>query len=494
MAVTNEQIQQWFQANPNASDTDIYNAMQTHKVDPTQLTTAMNFDPTDVQGRYRAQQMLPARGSYENNTNSSGTAASTPLNDPFAFLSKDKIASLVDQYSTPQGTTLPPPQPPPVGGLPTNQVATTNTNTGALQTTTTPTYTNFSEPDMFKWFQDFATKNTKGAYNPDAYNVSQQLKDALVATNANPDQVRKFLNSGATVPVYGGANAGGYNVNVKDFANEFDMATSKTPFIDANGKLTLDPTRAAQAAQNELDLLFDPNRGSLMPIRNADFEVGGKYYGRIGERDKMIADWYNDPANQATIAGAQKTVFDKYGVPTNMRLAPRAISSMLARNEVKPAPVVDPYSYGSYEDYSAAQNASSLKAYQDKLATEKKYGVNNFNPTTMANLRAGVAGRDPQAEANFYGMTLENYNNLKSGDKTKPMGQFADVYGTQRLSPIEQIAAQTASAAGMGTPDPRVVALARKYPEIFSKASTKWADYLRKNSPKTIGGLPSNQG
>jgi len=266
------------------------------------------------------------------------------------------------------------------------------------------------------------------------------------------------------------------------------MATSKTPLVDANQRITLDPKLAAQAAQNELDTLFDPNRGSLMPIKNADFELGGKYYGRIGERDKMISDFYNDPANKARLDAAQKTVFDKYGVPTDMRLAPRAISPMLARTEVKPTPVVDPYSYGTYEDYSAAQNAASLKAYQDKLATEKKYGIDNFNPTTMANLRAGVAGRDPQAAANFYGMTLENYNNLLSGDKTKPMGQFASVYGTQKLSPIEQIAAQTAKAAGMGNPDPKVVELAKKYPEVFAKASKEWANYLAKTYPKKASG------
>jgi hypothetical protein len=300
------------------------------------------------------------------------------------------------------------------------------------------------------------------------------------------------------VPIYGGSQAGGRNVNLKDFANEFAMATSKTPLLDANQRLTLDPTRSAQAAQNELDTLFDPNRGSLMPIKNADFELGGKYYGRIGERDKLIADYYNDPANKATLDAAQKAVFDKYGVPQDMRLAPRAISSMLARNEVKPAATVNPYDYATYEDYSAAQNAASLKAFQDKTNIYKKYGIDTMGKedpqqrqstsgqVSLANLQAGLAGRSPQDAANFYGMTLENYNNLLSGDRTKPMGQFADVYGTQKLSPIEQIAAQTARAAGLGTPDAKTIALAKKYPEIFARASTKWADYLRKNFPKSL--------
>jgi hypothetical protein len=250
--------------------------------------------------------------------------------------------------------------------------------------------------------------------------------------------------------------------------------------VDANQRITLDPKLAAQAAQNELDALFDPNKGSLMPIKNADFELGGKYYGRIGERDKLIADFYNDPANKARLDAAQKTVFDKYGVPENMRLAPRAISPMLARTEVKPAAVVDPYSYETYEDYSAAQNAASLQAYKDKLATEKKYGIENFNPTTMANLRAGVAGRDPQAAANFYGMTLENYQKALTGKQP-------DYFNTPR-SPLARVAEQTARAAGMGNPDPKVVELAKKYPEVFANASKEWANYLAKTYPKKASG------
>lgn len=441
MAYSNEDIQNWFKTNAGASDTDIYNAMQTFKIDPTQLSTAMNFDPNAVQQRYQAQQAL---------------------------------------------------------ANPTTQATTSNAVTGALQTATTPTYNQFTDQGITNFFQDLATKNAKGAYSPDMYDVSGQIKDAIKTYNPDIDQVNRILNSGATVPIYGGANAGGTNVNLKDFANEFAMATSKTPLVDANGRITLDATRAAQAAQNELDTLFDPNKGSLMPIKNSDFEVGGKYYGRIGERDKMISDYYNDPANKATLDAAQKTVFDKYGVPTNMRLAPRAISQSLARTEVKPAAAVNPYDYATYEDYSNAQNAASLKAFQDKAATYKKYGIDimakedpqqrqpSSGQVSLANLRGGLAGRDRQAEAGFYGMTPENYNNLLSGDRTKPMGQFSSVYGRQLLSPIEQVAAQTARSAGLGTPSPEVLALAKKYPDVFAKASKQWADYLRKNFPKSL--------
>jgi len=507
MAVTNEQIQQWFQSNSGASDTDIYNAMQTYGVDTSQLSSAMNFNPEEVQSRYQAQQSLPARGSYAPDIKSSdpevsykqpytdvnySTPATLPptIYDPTvanrsftnvtpAFMG---IADLVPQVAT---TSMPPPAPSTSMGIaalaPQATTPAPVTPPPPVQTAATVSpYTKYNDQDIVNYFQDFATKNTQGAYNANAYDVSQQLKDALETTKADPTQVSRILNSNAVVPIYGGSKAGGTDVNLKDFANEFAMATSKTPLKDANQRLTLDPTRAAQAAQNELDTLFDPNRGSLMPIKNADFELGGKYYGQIGNRDKLIADYYNDPANKAKLDAAQKTVFDKYGVPENMRLAPRAIAPMLARTEVKPAAVVDPYSYETYEDYSAAQNASSLKAYQDKLATEKKYGIDNFNPTTMANLRAGVAGRDPQAASNFYGMTLENYQKALTGKQP-------DYFNTPR-SPLARVAEQTARAAGMGNPDPKVVELAKKYPEVFANASKEWANYLAKTYPKKASG------
>jgi ubiquitin len=443
MAVTNEQIQQWFQANPNASDADIYSAMQTYKVDPTQLTNAMNFDQNTVQQRYQAQQAAAPQG----------------------------IASLTSQATTPPPVTPPPP----------------------VQTAATVSpYTKYNDQDIVNYFQDFATKNTQGAYNANAYDVSQQLKDALETTKADPTQVSRILNSNAVVPIYGGSKAGGTDVNLKDFANEFAMATSKTPLKDANQRLTLDPTRAAQAAQNELDALFDPNSGTLMPIKNADFELGGKYYGQIGNRDKMIANYYNDPANKAKLDAAQKTVFDKYGVPENMRLAPRAIAPMLARTEVKPAAVVDPYDYATYEDYSAAQNAASLKAFQDKATTYKKYGIDimgkedpqqrqsTSGQVSLANLRSGLAGRNEQDKANFYGMTLENYQ--KALTSKQP-----DYFNTLR-APLARVAEQTARAAGMGNPDPKVVELAKKYPEIFAEASKEWANYLTKTYPKKKAG------
>lgn len=105
MAVTNEEIQQWFKANPNASDTDIYNAMQTNKVDQTQLNTAMGFNPEEVGIRYTREQ----------NAANALKAATPPITAPVT------------------------------GGLQTVNTTTPPPVTGALQTATTPTYANFTD-------------------------------------------------------------------------------------------------------------------------------------------------------------------------------------------------------------------------------------------------------------------------------------------------------------------------------------------------------------
>jgi hypothetical protein len=418
--------------------------------------------------------VVPAPGITNLMPNTPATPAPSVYNPSVATQSFADVtpASMGIAALTPQATTPAPVTPPPP------------TQAGG------PKYANLTDQEILNWFQNFATQNSPTYYKGNVFEGAQQVKDALTKYNADPNQVNRILQSGATVPIYGGAKYGGEDINLRDFADELAMATSKTPMINALGKLTLDPAQAAQAAQNELDTLFDLNKGSLMPIKNADFESGGKYYGQIGNRDKMIADWYNDPANQATIAGAQKTVFDKYGVPTNMRLAPRAISPMLAKSEVKPATsaYVDPINYTSYADYTKAQDAASLKAFEDELAIYKKYGIDrmqndqprvpNSDQIKMANLRAGLSGRDDQSEANFYGMTLENFNKAKSGREN-------NYFNTLR-TPIERLAEETARAQGIGTMSPKTAELAKKYPDIFNAASQNWRNYLTTNYPGTL--------
>jgi hypothetical protein len=362
--------------------------------------------------------------------------------------------------------------------------------TGYVAPPPPPVYKQYTDQDIVSGLQSLATQNLRSGLTPDPSETAEQLKAAIKTYNPDPAQVNRILNSGIVVPITGSNRFGEKGVNLNTFADDFAMATSKTPFIDANGKLTLDPKASVQAAQNELDKLFDPNKGSLMPIKNADFESGGKYYGQVGNRDKMIADWYNDPANKATIDTAQKTVFDKFGVPTDMRLAPRAISSMLAKSEVKPASsaYVDPINYTSYNDYINATNAASLKAFQDELDIYKKYGIDrmqndqprvpNSDQIKMANLRAGLGGRDETSEANFYGMTLENFNKAKSGREN-------NYFNTLR-TPIERLAEETARAQGIGTMSPQTAALAKKYPDIFNKASEEWRNYLTTTFPQTL--------
>jgi hypothetical protein len=362
--------------------------------------------------------------------------------------------------------------------------------TGYVAPPPPPVYKQYTDQDIVSGLQGLATQNLRSGLTPDPSETAEQLKAAIKTYNPDPAQVNRILNSGTVVPITGSNRFGEQGVNLNTFVDDFAMATSKTPYIDSNGKLTLDPKASVQAAQNELDTLFDPNKGSLMPIRNADFESGGKYYGQIGNRDKMIADWYNDPKNQATIAGAQKTVFDKYGVPTNMRLAPRAIAPMLAKSEVKPATsaYVDPINYTSYADYIKASDAASLKAFQDELDIYKKYGIDrlqnndprvpNSDQIKMANLRAGLGGRDETNEANFYGMTLENFNKAKSGRDNS--------YFNTLRTPIERLAEETARGQGFSTMSPKTAELAKKYPDIFNTASQNWRNYLTTNYPGTL--------
>jgi len=121
---------------------------------------------------------------------------------------------------------------------------------------------------------------------------------------------------------------------------------------------------------------------------------------------------------------------------------------------------VDPINFNTYEQYITAANPSY------RMGTD--------------------AGDDLRNQANFYGMTIENYQNALSGDPTKPMGQFQQVYGNQLLSPIQQIAAQTARAQGIGTMSPEVEALARANPQAFNAASQKWNDYFKTTFPQTL--------
>lgn len=119
---------------------------------------------------------------------------------------------------------------------------------------------------------------------------------------------------------------------------------------------------------------------------------------------------------------------------------------------------VDPTDYKTYEDYAGAAGIQSGKD----------------------------AGNDLQNRANFYGMTIENYQNALSGDQTKPMGQYQQVYGNQLLSPVEQIAAQTARAQGIGEPNAYAMELAKKNPDVFNAASQRWHDYMATTYPGTL--------
>lgn len=120
---------------------------------------------------------------------------------------------------------------------------------------------------------------------------------------------------------------------------------------------------------------------------------------------------------------------------------------------------VNPMNYDTYEQYAGAANIRD---------------------------EGGGSGQDLTNRANFYGMTTENYQNALSNDQTKPMGQFQQVYGNELLSPIEQIAAQTARGQGISTMTPKVAALAKANPDVFNAASKKFNDFFTKTYPGTL--------
>ena len=118
---------------------------------------------------------------------------------------------------------------------------------------------------------------------------------------------------------------------------------------------------------------------------------------------------------------------------------------------------VDPMDYNTYEQYIAAANP---------------------------NYRMGTdAGTDLQNQANFYGLTIENYLNALKGNEG---GLSGNLSGSQLLSPLQRIAAETARGQGFSTMSPETAALAKKYPDVFNEASRNWSNYLKTTYPGTL--------
>ena len=119
---------------------------------------------------------------------------------------------------------------------------------------------------------------------------------------------------------------------------------------------------------------------------------------------------------------------------------------------------VDPIDYKTYEDYAGAAN---IQLGKDE-------------------------GNDLTNRANFYGSTIENYQNILSGDMTKPMGANQSVYGAQLLSPLQRLAAETARGQGIGEPNAYAMGMAQQHPDEFNAASQKWHNYLTNMYPATL--------
>lgn len=158
--------------------------------------------------------------------------------------------------------------------------------------------------------------------------------------------------------------------------------------------------------------------------------------------------------------------------------------------------------YATTAEWAAAQpNTTGMTPMQSKVALEswqmQRPGYANpldyqtYDQYAMAanprnkEFNTGT-GQELQNQANFYGMTIENYQNALAGDPTKPMGQFQSVYGSQLLSPIQQVAAQTARGQGIGEMTPQTLALAQANPSVFNEAAKKYRDYFLSTYPGSL--------
>jgi hypothetical protein len=142
---------------------------------------------------------------------------------------------------------------------------------------------------------------------------------------------------------------------------------------------------------------------------------------------------------------------------------------------------------------SPADRANALETWQKSrpgyvdpinFDTFEEY-IGAANPT----YRVGKdAGNDLTGRANFYGMTIENYQNALSKDPTRPMGVNQAEYGSELLSPIERLAAETARGFGIGPANDtkEFQDLMKKYPDVFDRAFAMRGNWLGKNYP-TVG-------
>ena len=118
---------------------------------------------------------------------------------------------------------------------------------------------------------------------------------------------------------------------------------------------------------------------------------------------------------------------------------------------------VDPINFNTYGQYIAAANPSY------RMGTD--------------------ASQDLRNQADFYGLTIENYQNALKGNEG---GLSGNLSGSQLLSPLQRTAAETARAQGIAPMSPEVAALARANPDVFNKASQDWSNFMKTTFPQTL--------
>jgi hypothetical protein len=310
----------------------------------------------------------------------------------------------------------------------------------------------------------------------------------------------------------------------KSSAIEKPPQFNSIPYIDANGQPTNDIKLAIQAANNQLDSKVN----ELLGFSNDDFELGGKLYGK--QKSAEIVTWYNNSDNKVKLGELVKQTAVKFGLPSDTQnLMPSAMIKPVVDNQMALAGrasatpdytkfpdtvagraaaletwqtssryFVDPMEFTHIDDFANAQSSANLNKLTDEIKCYKEYGVDVLTPESgglpsshalsLARLQAqqglGV-GDNLQAKANWFGITIENYEKAIRGEKN----------AVKLESPIQRLASEVARAGSVLKPEvlikqyPKVFGengLLKKYPDIFQSSSNEFKNMMQKTYPGSL--------
>jgi len=312
--------------------------------------------------------------------------------------------------------------------------------------------------------------------------------------------------------------------DTKADAAEKPMQAKSASYLDANGRPTADIKLAIQGAKNELDSKVN----ELLGFSDNDFELGGKFYGKL--KSDEIVSWHNNADNKAKLGAMVKQAAEKFGLPSDTtNLMPTVMIKPLVDNQIALAGraslkpdyakfpdtvvgrseafqnwqtsskyYVEPLKYSNLDDYVNAQSSASLNRLTDEVNGYKGFGVDVLTPESanipsshalsLARLNAlqgRGAGDDVQVKANWFGTTVENYEKAIRGERNS----------VKLESPLQRLAGEVSRAASVLKPEevakqyPKVFGengLAAAFPDTFSSASNEFKTWMQKNFPASL--------